>query len=150
MRLTIILASAILILSGCANNQNKINQVCFADNCFQVELATTSEQKTRGLMYRESMPTNQGMFFIFDKLNKHSFWMKNTLIPLDIIWLDENPNKKDGASYKVVFIKHNAQPCEIETCPSIIPAKPARYVLELNAGVAENIDLNIGDKLTLK
>jgi len=114
-------------------------KVCFNDNCFYVELAETSGEKSQGLMYRENLAENRGMLFIFDQEGPYSFWMKNTLIPLDIIWLDENK--------EVVFIVKNAQPCKQEICPSIKPDNEAKYVLEINAGLSDKLNLKIGDKV---
>jgi poly-gamma-glutamate synthesis protein (capsule biosynthesis protein) len=119
----------------------KEKSVCFAENCFFVEIADTPEKQTEGLMYRDSLAKDRGMLFVFDKEAIYSFWMKNTLIPLDIIWL--NGNKE------VVFIKNNAQPCQDE-CPAIKPDAEAKYVLEINSGLANKINLKIGDKLIFK
>lgn len=112
--------------------------VCFEENCFFVEIADTPEKRTQGLMYQEKLDENKGMLFIFDKEGIYSFWMKNTLIPLDIIWLDENK--------EVVFMEKNAQPCQNE-CPAIKPDTKAKYVLEINSGLANKINLKINDKL---
>lgn len=118
-------------------------QVCFKDNCFNVELAKTAEERSRGLMFRESLDSDKGMLFIFDKEGEYPFWMKNTLIPLDIIWIN--------AKEEVVFISDNTQPCKEEfPCLSINPGKNAKYVLEVNGGVAEKIGLKIGDKISIK
>ena len=118
----------------------KTREVCFQEDCFIVELAETPEQRTRGLMFRESMGASKGMLFVFEKEGQRSFWMKNTLIPLDIIWINENK--------EVVFVKKNAQPCSAgEECEKIKSDELAKYVLELNAGVADKINLEIDDKL---
>ena len=90
-------------------------------------------------MFVKEMPENEGMLFIFEKSGIYPFWMKNTLIPLDIIWLDENQN--------IVFIKKNALPCKEDPCPSINPNKTARYVLEINSGLVDK--LNLENKLDL-
>lgn len=117
-----------------------LNEVCFQNHCFSVEIASTLSQRAQGLMFREVLPEENGMLFIFDAPSKESFWMENTLIPLDIIWLDENK--------EVVFMSKNTQPCVAENCPTITPTALASYALELNAGVADKIGLSIGDKLT--
>jgi hypothetical protein len=93
-------------------------------------------------MFREHLAGKEGMLFIFEKEDIYSFWMKNTLIPLDIIWLN-----KEG---RAVFIKKNAQPCSLEICPGIVPDATALYVLEINAGKAEEIGLKIGEQLEIK
>lgn len=123
------------------NNLAK-GEVCFNQVCFSVEIAKTQAQKDFGLMGRESLDADKGMLFIFDKEGIYSFWMKNTLIPLDIIWINSNG--------KVVFIAENVQPCPFNLskaliCPSIIPSARAKYVLEINAGLVEKYKLKIGD-----
>ncbi len=123
-----------------AYNQKSIqNQVCFKDRCFHVELAETLEKKTRGLMYRDHLNANKGMLFIFEEEDKHPFWMKNTLIPLDIIWIN-----KDG---EVVYMSKNTQPCRMDPCSIITPDKNSRYVLEINSGMIDTMELKIGDRL---
>ena len=84
--LFILLIAAYIFFMG-KDNQREI-QLCFENNCFEVELALTLIEKGRGLMYREYLEENKGMLFVFDKEEKRSFWMKNTFIPLDIIWLN--------------------------------------------------------------
>src|SRR4030042_2848822 len=68
----------------------KQNQVCFKKHCFSVELAVTPEEREEGLMFRKNLDSDKGMLFIFEKEGKYGFWMKKTLIPLDIIWIDDN------------------------------------------------------------
>ena len=111
--------------------------MCLQDTCFFVEVAVTEEEHRRGLMFRESLSPDEGMLFVFDDERPRAFWMKNTLIPLDIIWIN--------AKGKVVFIKKNAHPCGEHLCPSFGPEAPARYVLEINSGMAEKIGMTEGD-----
>lgn len=118
------------------------NKVCFKNYCFDVELAKTDAERNRGLMSREKLDSDKGMLFVFDREGEYSFWMKNTLIPLDIIWINE---KKEA-----VFISENTQPCKEDSCPTINPGKNAEYVLEVNGGGAQKIGLNIGDTLNFK
>lgn len=91
------------------------------------EVARTKDERTEGLMNRDSLPYNGGMLFIFDSEDRYSFWMKNTKIPLDIIWI--------SADDKVVHIERNAQPCTTPICERFTPTRPAKYVLETNPGV---------------
>jgi len=112
-------------------------RVCFEETCFFAELAQTPVERAKGLMFREELPKDMGMLFVFKGEGIHSFWMKNTYIPLDIIWLN--------AEKEVVFINKNTPPCG-EECPSVIPDKSAKYVLELNAGIADKIGLEVGDR----
>ena len=122
--------------------QVKINQVCFHNNnCFEVEVARTKKEMEKGLMFRESLDKDKGMFFVFESQGIYPFWMKNTLIPLDIIWINEN--------YEVVFIKENAEPCYEAECPIIDPEYKAKYVLEINGVLSKKLGLNIGDQVSL-
>ncbi len=124
------------------NETTKENQVCFNEHCFVVELAKTPAERARGLMFREKMDKDKGMLFIFDSEELNSFWMKNTLIPLDIIWIDENK--------EVVFLKENFLPCLEENCETVSPSERAKYVLEVNAGIAKEIGLAPGARLIFK
>ncbi|HIH36825.1 MAG TPA: DUF192 domain-containing protein [Methanocellales archaeon] len=108
------------------------------DNCFYVELAATPDDRTLGLMFREHLDPDKGMLFIFEEEGVRPFWMKNTLTPLDIIWISEDQ--------EVVFISKNTQPCKTDICPGINPGKKAKYVLELNGGISDKIGLSVGDK----
>jgi len=102
-----------------------------------VEFAETNYERETGLMHRTSMEDNQGMLFIFSAEFPRNFYMKNTYIPLDIIYLDQHK--------KIVSFQENAVPLNEEGLPSEIPAM---YVLEVNAGLAEKWLLEIGDSIT--
>jgi uncharacterized membrane protein (UPF0127 family) len=93
-----------------------------------LELALTDEERSRGLMFRPSMAGDRGMLFVFPTAQLRSFWMKDTLIPLDIVYLDV-----DGS---VVSVSADAVPCYEEPCPQYRSKGPAAAVLEVNAGVA--------------
>lgn len=112
-------------------------QVCFGQKCFSVELAKTDAQRGRGLMFRKELNKDAGMLFIFNKEGIFPFWMKNTLISLDIIWIN--------AENKVVYIKEGAQPCRTLICQSLLPSVYAKYVLEINAGLVNECKIKIGD-----
>ena len=136
-KILIIIIGLILILLIFTFGVKKYSQVCFEENCFNVELAETAQKRVLGLMFRENLKENEGMLFIFEKEEIHPFWMKNTKIPLDIIWIN-NLNE-------IVYINKNTQPC-IDYCPTINPNKNAKYVLEINAGISDKIGLKEGDK----
>ena len=125
-----------------AVNKFQTGSVCFEKNCFQVELATTEAVRDQGLMYRKELNKDKGMLFVFDKEGIYPFWMKNTLIPLDMIWINN--------SGKVVFMAQNVQPCKSLICPSIIPSGSAKYVLEVNAGVCIETGIKVGDNGIIK
>jgi uncharacterized membrane protein (UPF0127 family) len=140
------------ILLAPSSDKDLAPEVCFGPpaggNCFLVELARTQEELSKGLMGRQQLGKNRGMLFIFSEEAVRPFWMKNTLISLDIIWIDKNN--------KIVFIKENAEPCppalaekQID-CPMIDPGLDAKYVLEINAGISKSLDLKIGDTVKIK
>lgn len=109
---------------------------------FTVEIRSEPMERARGYMYREEVGPAEGMLFLFPTSARHSFWMKNCLVPLDIIWLDEN--------YRVVDLAPDQQPCaEGAACPSVLPAASARVVLEVAAGRAAEEGLSVGDRLVV-
>ena len=100
---------------------------------FDVYLALDHEQKSRGLMFVRSLPERTGMLFVYDEIDTHSMWMKNTYISLDMVFA-----RPDGTVSSVI---HGTQPLSLASQSSI---EPVKYVLELNAGVARRY--NIGSK----
>jgi len=129
----------IFLLGVQAHTYPEKGRVCFGDTCFSVELATNSSQQAHGLKFRKHLEHSQGMLFIYKVEDKRSFWMSDMCIPLDIIWMNKNR--------EVVFIKKDAQPCTDNKCLIITPNKKAMYVLELNSGISEDINLKVGDAL---
>jgi uncharacterized membrane protein (UPF0127 family) len=101
-----------------------------------IEIANTDSEIQTGLMYRESMKPNQGMLFVFPGLRERSFYMRNTRIPLDLIFIDNNKT--------IVSFQENAVPFNENSLPS---NAPAQFVLEVNAGFAEKWLLEVGDKM---
>ncbi len=106
---------------------------------YVLELARTPEEQAQGLMFRESLPERSGMLFPFADASVHKFWMKNTMIPLDMIWLD-------GAG-RVLFISANTPPCKADPCPSYGPDTAAASVLEIAGGKAEREKVTVGATL---
>lgn len=137
-----ILIIIILLIAIFIYTQTNKNKACFDKNCFNIEIVSSQEKLSNGLMFRESLDENSGMLFIFPEENSHNFWMKNTLIPLDIIWI--NTDKE------IIFIQHNAQPCLKEPCEIFTSDEKALYVLEINSGISEKIGLEVGEKVDLK
>ena len=109
---------------------------------YKLELALTPEDQAQGLMYRESLAPNTGMLFVFPTSEPHHFWMKNTMIPLDMIWMD--------AAGKVVFISAHTPPCKADPCPTYGPDGPARQVLEIAGGMAAKEKITVGSTLSLQ
>lgn len=115
-------------------------RVLFPDGfTVRVELAADEENRAQGLMFRDQLRPGTGMLFLFPKDGEYPFWMKNTRIPLDMIWID--------SGRRIVHIAHDVPPCQIEDCPSYPPHAVARYVLEVSAGVARAHGLKEGDLL---
>ena len=125
-------------LSGCLSSaRHNNNQVCFQKHCFDVEIVRTEEERARGLQHRTSLDKDAGMLFVFPVLDKYSFWMKETLIPLDMIWLDY--------ARRVVDIAAEVPPCKSNPCPTYTPDQNALYVLEINADRANQLGIKVGD-----
>ena len=103
------------------------------------ELAVSDHERARGLMFREKLNSDEGMLFVFEEESYHSFWMKNMIISLDLLWLNRDK--------LIVHMEENVPPCKEDPCPSYAPRIGAMYVLELRAGsVAEN-GLEVSDKV---
>ena len=122
---------------------NSRHYVCFENKCFQVEIAATDESRQQWLMYRESLDENKWMIFVFQNEWILSFWMKNTLIPLDMIWI-----KNIDWEYRVVDIMV-AEPCVTEKCDIYTPAWKAWFVLEINSWLTEKFDIKVWDLVYL-
>ncbi len=107
---------------------------------YAVEVAQTDAQRARGLMFRKQMDRNRGMLFIHGAEEPLAYWMKNTVIALDIFYFDDHR--------RLVSVSKNTPPCTLgDACPPYRSAGPALYVLELNAGVAERLHVKRGDRL---
>jgi len=103
---------------------------------FDIEIAKTPYEIQTGLMYRDGMEDNQGMLFVFPDVRERSFYMKNTRFPLDLIFIDHNK--------RIVSFQENAKPFDESSLPS---QTKAQFVLEVNAGIAEKLLLEVGDKM---
>lgn len=115
-------------------------RVVFPDgHVVHVEIAADDELRAQGLMYRDHLPPDRGMLFVFPEDGEYPFWMRNTMIPLDMIWIDAN--------HRVAAVKFQVPPCKVENCPSYAPNATARYVLEVAGGVAQQHGLKPGDPL---
>ncbi|MBN8715135.1 MAG: DUF192 domain-containing protein [Xanthomonadales bacterium] len=108
---------------------------------FSIELATTDAARQHGLMERTNLPADHGMLFVFASSAPQAFWMKNTLIPLDILYFDD--------ARKLVSMQLDVPPCKADPCPIYPSHASARYVLELAAGTSRSIGAKPGDELTI-
>ena len=138
MRIAAVMTACVLLLSGCATASQP--WVELAGKRYSVELATTDAQRERGLMFRDSMAADHGMLFIHDREEPQAYWMKNTHIPLDILYFDN--------ARKLVSQQRDVPPCSLgDACPPYPSDAPARFVLELNAGEAARLQLDDGAEL---
>ena len=106
------------------------------------EIANTPIARARGLMYRESLPEGQGMLFVYQKRDVHTFWMKNTRIPLDMLFLDGPPHQE---FISVIGIVHEAEP---ETLTHRSVSAPSLYVLEVPGGWARKMGISVGSRVS--
>jgi uncharacterized membrane protein (UPF0127 family) len=124
------------------SNLQEQQTVIINDTTFKVEVVDTPEKIQIGLMNRRNLPTQTGMLFKFNEGQTRTFWMKNTYIPLDIIFIDANK--------QIVNIAKDFQPCQKidpsqQNCPTTSSLAPAKYVLEINAGESKTYNLKPGD-----
>ena len=130
----------LVLLTSCAKYET-----IFIDNGVEkikikAEIADTQEKKERGLMGRERLGENKGMFFAFEHEGTYAFWMKNTLIPLDIIFI--------SGDFKILEIFH-AEPCAEEPCKSYQTTKYAKYILEVNGNFTTRNGIDVGDEVII-
>jgi hypothetical protein len=129
-----------LLLAGCTPARGAHphdSWVELAGRRYTVELADNDAERERGLMFRERMDPDRGMLFVHEREEPLAYWMKNTLIPLDILFFD--------SQLRLVSQQRDVPPCTLgDACPPYPSNAPARYVLELNAGQAATLHLQNG------
>lgn len=106
-----------------------------------VELAETPEERQQGLMHRQSLAERSGMLFLFQEPTSGGFWMKDTLIPLSIAFLDA-----DGRILRIL----DMEPCRADPCPVYVPGVAYRAALEVNQGAFERAGVKVGDRVTVQ
>ena len=129
-------AVIILFLAGCSEKE-EIVSITVGNDIYHIEVARTREEQSRGLMYRESLGTDEGMIFIYEEDRKLSFWMKNTYIPLSIAFV-----AKDGIIKEI----HQLKP---ESLTPVKSTHSVRYALELPSGSFKRSNVKVGDKIIL-
>lgn len=134
-----VLVSALLLtLAGCASTGGHWVEV--GGQRYQVEIADNDASRAQGLMFRDKMADGHGMLFIHDYEEPQAYWMKNTRIPLDILYFD--------TGRRLVTQQRDVPPCSAgDACPIYPSNAPARYVLELNAGQAAKLKLQDGSEI---
>lgn len=150
-------ALAVLGLSACRSDAPVIYpdgkaRAAFGDMTVVLDIARTDAERERGLMFRKSLAAAEGMIFVFDQPGFYPFWMRNCLIPLDLIWLDRE--------FRIVSIAGSVPPCRLAgcpppcasfECPSYAPTAgtTALYVVELQAGFAGAHGVKVGDRVAV-
>lgn len=138
MRIALLAVFFASSLSACASAGEP--WVALQGQRYVVEIADDDAERARGLMFRDAMPDARGMLFIHEAQQPLAYWMKNTRIPLDILYFDD--------ARRLVSQQRGVPPCSLgDACPNYPSGAPARYVLELNAGQAERLGLQDGAEL---
>ena len=134
--------AALCLLTFCMSACGDGHWVEIDGHRYTVEIADDDAERARGLMFRDALPISDGMLFIHDSQQPLAYWMKNTRIPLDILYFDD--------SRRLVSQRRDVPSCSAgDRCPPYPSRAPARYVLELNAGQAASIGLKDGTELIL-
>ncbi len=141
--ITLIVAlAAIIFVLITGNDADKKASVTFPGKNVSItaEVADNPFSREKGLMFRQSLSQDSGMLFVFESPQELRFWMKNTLMPLDIIFVSEN--------FTIMNVAESAQPCS-GYCPLYYSAAPAKYVVEANAGFARKNGITVGDMISI-
>ena len=136
MRMLLALLLSLPLLAGGGGT------VTFKQTSFLSEVAATDQEKAKGLMYRQSLPKDRCMFFVYSADGDHAIWMKNCLIAIDVAWVD--------AEGRVVETVEHIPPCSPmrgDDCPSYGGSVPARHFIEFAAGTFKRLGLKKGDRL---
>ncbi|EDP66243.1 hypothetical protein BAL199_24889 [alpha proteobacterium BAL199] len=134
-------ALSLLLWTGAAVAQERvpltIETAAGVRHIFQVEVADTDQERGQGLMYRQEMAPDHGMLFVFDRPSRITMWMKNTPLPLDMLFI--------GVDGRIVDIHQRTVPFSLDTIAS---GRRALYVLEVNGGTADRLKLGVGDRVS--
>lgn len=131
----LILLITLLACSQVQARQYQQGQVSLGEQSFRVAVANDHGKRSRGLMFVQNLPEDAGMLFVFPDSQHRLFWMKNTVVELDILYFDEN---------RRLLNIQRAVPCRRDPCPHYPSRGRARYVLEINAGLSERFGFQRG------
>lgn len=132
--------TALATFSGsCLSQELPRTEVRVDGHAFQAEIAADDNSRMRGLMFRDELATDAAMLFVFEAEQPLAFWMKNTRIPLDILYFD--------AAGHLVSMQTDVPPCRVALCPQYPSERPARFVVEVVAGTAKRLGLEAGAAL---
>lgn len=140
-RIFIFLGISLSLLAACSHTPRKIIlETSRSQILLMVEIADSDEKKQRGLMFREKLEEGGGMLFVFEDEAPRGFWMKNTKIPLDIVFFDREK--------KVISFAEKMEPCTADPCPTYSSEKPAMYALELPAQSVKRYGIRTGNTMS--
>ncbi|NCS70655.1 MAG: DUF192 domain-containing protein [Candidatus Aenigmarchaeota archaeon] len=145
---TLLIFLTIIILSGCTSKLTEVEKfpITIITQTGEVNIAAEAADEPgkiqTGLMHRKNLDANSGILFVFEKQEPVSFWMKNTLISLDMIFIFENGTISE--------VKTNVQPCHEDPCPTYPSNNPSKYVIEVNAEFCEKNGVNAGDRVNFE
>ena len=133
----VVIGIAVLIIKQPAAQQLSFEtaQIEIKGRIYDLEIAASAQQRQQGLMHRKRLPEQSAMLFVYPRSGNHRIWMKNTLIPLTVVWFDEN---------ETVIHRQGLLPCKADPCPSYGSDTPSRYIIEFHADLQ---DLNPGERL---
>lgn len=132
-----------LLLFGCSGGEaSAVFSTSGGPKRVLLEVAATDRERNRGLMFRSRLEENRGMLFVFEQPGQPAFWMKNTYLSLDILFLSDQ-----GV---VVDLFENVPPCPMEPCPRYAPNGPSKYVIEVVGGFAARHAVRKGDRVRLE
>jgi uncharacterized membrane protein (UPF0127 family) len=128
-----------LLASSAAAAPEVVSLTLPSGKVLKTEVMVKDEDRAMGLMFRPSLPLDQGMLFVFEESEFHGIWMKNCKFPIDILWLDDRKT--------IVHLEQGVPPCAADPCPVYQPLRKASFVVELNAGQARREKAVIGASL---
>jgi uncharacterized membrane protein (UPF0127 family) len=137
----LLVAAVVAACGGGLEQRTAVIETAGGPVTVEVEIAETTEDRRRGLMHRETLPERAGMLFVYDEPHRGGFWMKNTLIPLSIAFLDA-----DGRVLTILEM----EPCRADPCPRYDPGVTYRSALEVNRGAFSRWGVDVGDVLNLE
>jgi len=139
MRILIVLLSLLCVGAAAAQEREPltIQTAAGGSHVFQVEIADSDPERSQGLMFRKELAPDHGMLFVFARTTRIAMWMKNTPLPLDMLFIAD-----DG---RVLDIHERAVPFSLDT---IAAKRRARYVLEVNGGTVDRLGLAVGDRVS--
>ena len=138
MKISFLILGLVVIISACKITEGP--SVKIKGKTFSVEVANTEDQRRLGLMYRKTLPDKSGMLFVYPNNRQLSVWMKNVLIPLDVLFLNN-----DG----IVIDKVTLEPCKNSPCEAFNSQSTGLYFLELKKGKIEELNISVGDKVEI-